>query len=646
MNSQGPLSSQLTPDTLSGHGAVSAPRWFRLGRLRAKTLLAVAATLAGLLLILYIPLRIFLYNSFVALEEQIVRTDLQRAQSALSSSIRELDAYNSSYAIWDDTYAFVVDHSRAYIEKNYYDQLFIDNRLNLVLVADNDGRVVYGKQFDLNARAEIPLARRFQHLSAADPLMAKPAEDSGSAGVVLLPSGPMVIATHVILTSEGQGPGRGTLMMGRYLDANETRLIAQNTHLALAFYLLDDPQAPEDVQAAHTAAADSAQPVVRALSEQEIAAYAPIDDLDQSARLVLRMTAARSIYAQGQAGVRYFIVSLLITGIVFGAIILILLDRLILSRLSHLSSSVRRIGASRDLAARVAVSGHDELSELAGEVNAMLVALQSADADRRQAVALREQTRVQAEALQAKREIVSIVSHELRTPLTPIMGFIDLLLLGEGGELGAEQQMLLESIQSNTLRLKALVDDLLEIGRIEANRVALHYTPTDLAKLLAETMRLLQPDFKRKEIRLSYEIAAALPLVEADGKRIGQVIVNLLSNALKYTPPRAEITLRAFQRGPAEVEVQVADTGVGISPEQQRHLFDPFYRADNALSDQAGGTGLGLSIAKSFVELHGGKIWVESTVGVGSVFAFTLPIERMASPADALVRLPTMSSYS
>jgi signal transduction histidine kinase len=301
---------------------------------------------------------------------------------------------------------------------------------------------------------------------------------------------------------------------------------------------------------------------------------------------------------------------------------------MILSRLSRLSTSVRQIGASGDLAARVKAIGHDELSDLAGEVNSMLAALQRADIERRQAEDLREQARVQAEALQAKREVLATVSHELRTPLTPIMGLVDLLMLGEGGDPTDEQQVMLQSIQSNTLRLKALVDDLLEIGRIEANRVGLHLAPTDLHQEFSEAVRMLQPEFQRKEMRLTYAIAESLPLIEADGKRLGQVVINLLSNALKYTYPRGEITISAFQRTDDEIEVQVADTGVGISPEQQQRLFVPFYRADNPLSDQAGGTGLGLSIAKSFVELHGGTIWVRSTIGVGSVFAFTLPIKR------------------
>jgi signal transduction histidine kinase len=628
MSNQATPPKRAVPEFLAGAFMLFALRWRHSGKLRFKTALIIAATLASLLLILYVPLRIFLFSRFTALEQQMLHTDLRRAQSALSDNIHDLEVYNTSYAVWDDTYTFVADHNPSYIERNYYDQFFGDNRLNLLLVTDNDGHVIFGKQFNLSTQVETSLSQRFQQLSRSDPLISKQAETSSRAGVVLLREGPMLIASHDILTSEGRGPSRGTIMMGRFLDATETQRLEQSTQLLFAFYHLDDPQIPNDLRSVRASTADLTQPIVRELSEQEIAAYSLVDDIDRSSKLVLRLTSHRSIYLQGQVGIQYFIASLLLIGVVFGAIILLLLDRMILSRLSRLNSSVRQIGASGDLAARVTAIGHDELSDLASEVNSMLAALQRADVERRQVEELREQARIQAEALQAKREVLATVSHELRTPLTPILGFVDLLLLGEGGDPTDEQQALLQSIQSNALRLKALVDDLLEIGRIEANRVDLYLAPTDLREVFTEALRMLQPECKRKEIRITYAVAYSLPLVEADSKRLEQIIINLLSNALKYTYPRGDITLSVFQRNGDEIEVQIADTGVGISPEQQRRLFIPFYRADNPLSEQAGGTGLGLSIAKSFVELHGGTIWVRSTVGVGSVFTFTLPIKH------------------
>lgn len=237
-----------------------------------------------------------------------------------------------------------------------------------------------------------------------------------------------------------------------------------------------------------------------------------------------------------------------------------------------------------------------------------------------------ERARLQEENLRARREFIATVSHELRTPLTPIRGYVDILLLGAGGEINEQQRSFLQTIKDNTIRMSALVDDLLEVGRIEAGRVKLNFEMIDLSSVIAYETRMLQTELDRKEMTLLLDIADDLPGINADKKRVSQVLANLLSNAVKYTYPQGNICVRAFQYNEHFVEIQVEDTGIGLTPEQQEKLFTPFYRADNVMHTEVSGTGLGLSITKSFVELHGGKIWVQSEVNKGSVFAFRLPI--------------------
>jgi PAS domain S-box-containing protein len=273
------------------------------------------------------------------------------------------------------------------------------------------------------------------------------------------------------------------------------------------------------------------------------------------------------------------------------------------------------------------------LNDQRGRLLGQLLVLHDTTA-REQAAKVREQLVRQDEALRAKREFLSIVSHELRTPLTPVIGYIDLLLLGSGGVLTDEQRNYLEIIRSNTRQMASLVDDLLEMGRIETNKLTLNYAPTSMTSLIESSITLLGLELERKQMALTCEIAPALPPVEVDAKRIGQVLANLLSNAIKYSYPAGHITIRAHQSDADHVEIQVEDTGIGLSPIEQRQLFTPFYRADSALRSKANGTGLGLSIAKSFVELHGGSIKVRSRVDTGSVFTFTLPIRQQARSAS------------
>jgi signal transduction histidine kinase len=600
------------------------PPPLRYTTLRWKTLLIVAATLMGLLVIVYIPLRIFLLGSFVSLEQQLLLTNLDRASNAINDDIHNLDLFNAGFSIWDDTYAFAKDPNQEYIDKNFYDSFLLDNRLNLVLIVDSADHIVFGKAFDLASQRSVPIPQRFQQITRHDILLNHPAITSVITGMLSLPYAPMLISSRPIVTSQEQGPMRGTIIFGRYLGAGEIGQLAAITHLNLTI----------DQRSGSAPAADATPATIQVLDEQTIAATKALVDLDQSASLWLRVTIPRNIYTHGLIGINSFLISLLIAGMLFGGIMLGLLERFVLSRLATLQAKVQHIGKQSDLSQRIQLSGDDELAQLTDSINGMLVALEQAQAERRQAEEALQALQLQEEALRAKREFLAIVSHELRTPLTPILGYIDLMLVGEGGDLTDEQQMFLHTIRSNTQRMSVLVEDLLEIGRMEANVITLQCFPLDLGMLVEETIGRLQMDLERKRMTLTKEIAD-LPLVEADQKRVGQVLTNLLSNALKYSHPDGRLTIRAFRRDSQHIEVQVEDTGIGLTPDQQRMLFTRFYRAATPLRDQVSGTGLGLSIAKMFVELHGGSIAVQSQPGVGSIFSFTLPIHQ---PDDEVER--------
>lgn len=248
---------------------------------------------------------------------------------------------------------------------------------------------------------------------------------------------------------------------------------------------------------------------------------------------------------------------------------------------------------------------------------------------------LRDVTR-EIEADRAKRDFISSVSHELRTPLTSIKGYVDLLLLGAAGPMAEGQQSFLTVVKNNANRLMDLINDILEIGRIDANKIQLNFESVDMGYVLQDVLQTMRAEIQRKATVIKLEVAADLPRIPADLRRITQVVLNLVSNAVKYTYPGAEVQLRAFVNPAGLLQIDVEDTGVGLSPEQQQHLFRRFYRADNPLRDEVGGTGLGLSIAKSFIELHGGEIWVQSELGEGSTFSFMLPLTQPETSDDAV----------
>jgi signal transduction histidine kinase len=236
-----------------------------------------------------------------------------------------------------------------------------------------------------------------------------------------------------------------------------------------------------------------------------------------------------------------------------------------------------------------------------------------------------------------KSQFIAVAAHELAKPLTPVHGYVEMLLDGEFGALTDEQRERMEVVERSADRLRSLTAQLLDVNRIEAERVDLVLQPTDLAALMEDIVAEFRPQLEAKSQSTALNISPDLPLALIDETRTAQIITNLLSNAHLYTPEGGHIVVIVT---PAEREgflrVSVADNGMGIEAEDQEKLFTRFFRAGSAIRARAGGAGLGLHIAKSLVELHGGKIWFESEPGEGSTFHVTFPIaEGDTRPAAA-----------
>jgi GAF domain-containing protein/DNA-binding response OmpR family regulator len=234
----------------------------------------------------------------------------------------------------------------------------------------------------------------------------------------------------------------------------------------------------------------------------------------------------------------------------------------------------------------------------------------------------------EAEIERLKNEFISTVSHELRTPMTSIKGYTDLLLSGNPkiGDLNPTQQRFVKVIQSNSNRLTNLVNDILEISRIETGRIKLEFTSINIVELIKEVAVSFEGQMVKKAMNLSLKLPDHLPDVYADRARLIQVLVNLIGNAWQYTPEGGNINIYANVVG-GFVQVDVEDTGIGIVEKDIEFIFDRFFRSERTEVQVVDGTGLGLSITSSFVEMMGGRIWVKSVLDVGSTFSFTIPLD-------------------
>jgi signal transduction histidine kinase len=256
------------------------------------------------------------------------------------------------------------------------------------------------------------------------------------------------------------------------------------------------------------------------------------------------------------------------------------------------------------------------------------------------------QTRDQAlEASRLKSQFLANMSHELRTPLNSIIGFGQILADGLVGEMNDQQQEFTNDMLNSAQHLLGLINDVLDMSKIEAGQMELRLERFDFSQLAHETSDTVRALIGKKEQQLVLDIKAHLPELLADRVRMKQVLLNLLSNAHKFTPQHGCITLHASRSDESTVLISVTDTGIGIAPEDLSRVFQEFHQIDNSLTRSSGGTGLGLPITLKLIQMHGGFIWVESEPGKGTTFSILLPVngedETVGGPALPVSREPS-----
>ena len=326
---------------------------------------------------------------------------------------------------------------------------------------------------------------------------------------------------------------------------------------------------------------------------------------------------------------------LILLGLVISVFASLFLARRMVTPIRALQTGAARIGAGA-LDHRIDVQTGDEIEALARDFNRMAAQLseiygsleQKVD-ERTQELAdtaaeLKEKTREVEAASQHKSEFLANMSHELRTPLNAIIGFSQVLLEGMAGEITQEQRECAQDILAAGRHLLSLINDILDLSKIEAGHMELELRTFWLPDAIADGVTMIRPRADLQGIKVSIDMEPMLGVVEADERKLKQVLFNLLSNAVKFTPAAGHIDVTA-RLADQEVQVAVRDDGIGIGSEDQEMIFEEFQQLTHGGSDSREGTGLGLALAKKFVELHGGRIRVESEVGKGSTFTFTLP---------------------
>ena len=562
-------------------------------KLRKKTLAILALTFASLIVVQYAASQLVFLDSFATLEEQDTIQNIERVRSALIADLNNLDAFVYDWAAWDDTYDFIQDGNEEYVESNLVDETFIGSELNLMLYVDSSGEVVYGKAFDLENEEEMPIPETIQeHLSLEKELLQHNDTDSTVKGFLVLPEGPMLVVSRPIIKSNDDGPILGSLIMGFYFDSSRIDNLSETTHLALNIQQIDDPQKSNDFQEAISYFSEDQSIYVKPITSNSIAGYTLLEDIYGQPCLALEVTLPRSIYQQGNSSIAYFVILLLSTGITFSAVVILFLEKTILSRLDQLSTSVKNIKQTQANSSKKAlVSGKDdEITDLADEINVMLATVEKAQ-----------------NKLQMTNEKLSVVGkftrHDVRNKLTVIGNNVYLAKI----KLETDVPSAMEHLNN----IESTIDQVTQIFEFAKT----------YEKLGIEELEYL--DFEKivQEVTMLQGLNGVKFVNDGKGltlladSLLRQIFYNLIDDTVKHSEKANQIRVYYKDEG-YQLKLVYEDNGIGIQEAEKELIFTEGYGK---------GTGYGLYLIRKICDAYGWAIKETGKASEGAQFVITIP---------------------
>ncbi len=590
-----------------------------------KTLLILGLTGLALIITLALASQLVLQQGYNNLEKDDTQANTIRVRRNVAARLEGYASTAFTYGSWDDTYNYVTDRNPEYIESNYSDDIFASVDSNLQMILANDGEVIFQKMVDLATMGAIDVpADLTTYVSPGSALASHLDEQSAVSGLILLDGRPMYIISLPILKSSGEGPVNGTYIFGRYLDV---QALIEDTQLPISLYGMQDQKLTSEIRTELSTAASGDPIFIDPVDSDTIMGYTQFNDINGESIFVLAVEQERDIVAQGRSSLRTFLALFLGSMLVLGGVAGWSLRQLVLRPLARLSQDVGRVRTSANLSERLIVTGQDEIATLGTGINQMLARIEEGQAEREKLIKdLRVANRLAQENARLKSEFLSTMSHELRTPLNAIEGFTSIMLSNMGVELSPTARGMTERVSANSKRLLQLINDFLDLSRIESGRLELAhqpFSPTELAEKWHTQLGILA---EKKGLEFSVDVDSSLPTtMYGDEEALSKVTQNLLSNAIKFTH-KGKVVL-SLRRQDSNWQIEVEDTGIGIPPHAREYIFDEFRQVDASSKRLYGGTGLGLTIVQKYARFMGGTVSVKSEVGEGSVFTVTLPLE-------------------
>jgi signal transduction histidine kinase len=609
--------------------------------LQVKILVIVLAVVSLYAAFDYASQQFFILPSFVAMEQGEAQNTMRRCVGALRREISEIDNFTKSWAASEQVYQFIENRKTDQsIDNPSLEFLANTNEsLNLIYICDVDGKVVWGQIRDSGAKKKI----QFNELSNISWfhtrfLIEYKTAQSSIAGVFMTGQGPMLISSRPIITNKNEDSICGAFIAGRYLNDKVLKTATEHVPVELKVWTIADDLVPAEEKDVLNHIAAESQFYIRKGQSDVLHVYTLFSDIHGTPALLMRADIRRDVRARGIGWlVRSNFISNFGNGLSVMLVLLLLLRRKVVAPLEKLTRHVVEIGKKKDITAKLSVERNDEIGTLAKEFNHMVEQLAEAreklleqsyslgkaetatrmlDDARKRTEELEDAYRKLEDANQELRDFAHIVSHDLKAPLRGIRTVCDWILTDSADKLGKEGKEQMNLLLSRVERMHNLIGGVLQyskVGCMEEKKELI-----DLNEIISEVIDMIGfPE----NIKLSIE--EELPVIECGQIKIMQVFGNLLGNAVKHMDKPQGHVIISYVEEDGFWKFSIADNGPGI---EEKH-FERIFRMFQTLKprDKFESTGIGLTVVKKIVESYGGRIWVESKLGEGSVFYFTFP---------------------
>lgn len=556
-------------------------------KIRTKALTTIIVISFIIFMVLYMLSSFILTPSFTILDQQNNKQDIARAINTLNYRIEQVQSNVRDYAYWDDTYSFVQGNYPDYIDVNFVDSTFLNLGLNFVAIVDSTKQMVYYQSYDLNTSSNVETS--IQTINALDPeslLWNLTLTNSGWSGLMEINNEPTLVATALVLTSNGEGPAMGVMMFGKYLDEIKVAELNQITDVNFNVQLFAKVQ-QQNKPLANSLLSNPNESIVEEKDSNTVTGYYLIDDVYSNPLLVLEALSQRTAYQQGLWVQTIFLGFSILLVLVVGGVVSFLLEINVIKPLKKLTLSVKSIPLNGKSIAKTNNLGSDELNIVSDAIKDTL--------DKK---------------FEAMTDVSRMVAHDLRNPLNGIKGAIYVLKKGYSHKFDDKEKSMFKVIDDCVEYSNKIVTDLLDFS-----------TETKLSKEKISSKKLVDSALSQFAIQKNINIvnkARENLSVLVDAGKMTRVFSNLIKNSFDAMPSGGELLI-SDRLDKDKVVLEVSDTGSGMSKQELEKLWTPFF------TTKARGMGVGLPICKKIVEAHGGKIEVESAVNKGTTFRIYLP---------------------